>query len=481
MIEAPIWQNVLSWVLTYLAHSTLLLGVAWLLSRWVGAERLRLRERIWKTALFGGLLTAAVQVGFDVAPLAGRLALGAPAESVLVEAPAAEMTGEVSLEPAVLTALAAPTGSESLAERFSWQRLLLGVWITGGALGVVLLLFAWRRIADFLAGRRRLRRGPAVEILERLSAAAGLRRPPRLCASHRLRSPATVGVFAPQVCIPYRALSELNLEQLEALLAHELAHIVRRDPLWFLACRLIERALFFQPLNRVACRELQEIAEFLADDWAAQRTRRELALARCLTEIATWVLDRRPVVGVVPMASRNSRLAARITRLLDDEREPQDHRRCPLALVSTGAALIVALLSMPGAAAIAPSASDEVSPTLTEPPRHLQPAIDTELTELLGLPGPPAIDTELTELLRLLDQEVEALAREVEELDVELTTYGTGTRQADSFRQLGERLADLRVRRTRLHQLIPALHLARPVDPSKPEPGTRTEPRSSIR
>jgi len=465
VIEAPIWQNVLSWVLTYLAHSTLLLGLAWLLTRRVGAERLRLQERIWKTALFGGLLTAAVQVGFDVSPLAGRLALGAPADATRVEVPAGELSGEARLEPTVLTARATPTGSESLAERFSWQRLLLGVWITGGALGVVLLLLAWRRIADFLAGRRRLRRGPAVEVLEQLSAAAGLRRPPRLCASHRLRSPATVGVFAPQICIPYRALSELTLEQLEALLAHELAHIVRRDPLWFLACRLVERALFFQPLNRVACRELQEIAEFLADDWAAQRTRRELALARCLTEVATWVLDRPPLVGVVPMASRNSRLAARITRLLDEEREPQDHRRRPGALVVTGATLVVALLSLPGAAAIEPSADDEAAPTLTEAPR----------------PVPPAIEPELTELLRLLDQEVEALAREVDELDVELTTYGTGTRQAASFRQLGERLADLRVRRTRLHQLIPALHLARPVDPSKPEPGTRTEPRSSIR
>ena len=55
MSDGSIWVNVLSWVLTYLAHSTLLLGAAWCLARLAGSERLRLQERIWKTAMIGGL------------------------------------------------------------------------------------------------------------------------------------------------------------------------------------------------------------------------------------------------------------------------------------------------------------------------------------------------------------------------------------------------------------------------------------------
>lgn len=454
MIDAPSWQVPLSWLLTYLAHGTLLLSSAWLLTRVVGAERLRLRERIWRTALFGALLTSTAQVALDVAPLAGRLDLGSPAE--LAEA------GTVA-EPAVLTAAVVPDGHGPLAERlFDWHRLVLGLWIAGGLLGVTFLLLAWRRIADFLAGRRPLSRGFAFETLARLAGEAGLRRPPRLCASHRLRSPATIGVFAPQICLPWRALTELTPEQLEALLAHELAHVVRRDPLWLFAARLVERALFFQPLNRVAARELDELAEFLADDWAAQRTRRELDLARCLTEVATWVLDRRPVVALVPMASRNSRLAARITRLLDEERRPQDHRRRRSASIATGVVLAAGLLALPGAAALVPAEGPCEASGPAAPPR----------------PERPATGSGLTELLRILDHEVEALGSEVAALSAELTPTITdpSSRQASSLRDLRARLADLRARRQRLHQLIPALQVERPA-----ATGTEDEPRSGNR
>jgi len=160
VIEAPSWQVPLSWLLTYLAHGTLPLSAAWPLTRLVGAERLRLRERIWRTALFGALLTSTAQVALDVAPLAGRLDLGTPTEAASVG---------FTPEPSVLAAVAASEETVPLAERlFDWHRLVLGLWIAGGLLGVALLLLAWRSVADLLAGRRPLRHGPAALTLARL-------------------------------------------------------------------------------------------------------------------------------------------------------------------------------------------------------------------------------------------------------------------------------------------------------------------------
>ena len=450
MISSQALQTALSWVLTYAVHSTLFLASAWLITRWMARERWRARERVWKTALVAGLFSACLQVGFDVEPLGGRF------ELATIETPAAQVEELASMPAQVL---AGQTGTELLDFDFTWQRLVLGLWALGGALGIAIFLLAWRRIVDRLAGRRVVRHSAVRGLLEELASAAGLARAPRLTASHHLRSPATVGVFFPQICLPYRAIAELSRDEQRALLAHELAHIVRRDPLWFFVCGVLERVFFFQPLNRLAHSELQEIAEFQSDDWAVQRTGDELCLARCLTEVATWVLDARPRVAVVPMASRNSRLASRIGRLLDEERVPQDHERPTRALAGPASILLTGVLLLPGAAPLAESANAEshvdAAPTLnTESPLAVLPAS-------CASPDSPApnrgLDAELAELLELLDEELSALSSDVEELYLEVPVSRLDPERAATFSDLDSRVRSLRDRRAQLADFLPAL------------------------
>lgn len=447
MISSQFLEQALAWVLTYAVHSTLLLFSAWLVTRGLSSERLRWHERVWKAALFGGLFSASLQLALGVSPAGGRLEwTSAPVET--------HGLASLPLEPGVLRGAA---GWESLGLEFGWERLLIGLWLLGGLIGVVLLLFAWRRISDRLAGREVLKRGPAFESLARLARQGGLGRAPRLTVSKHLRSPATVGVFLPQICVPRRALSELSLEQQEALIAHELAHVLRRDPLWFFGCGLVERVLFFQPLNRLARRELQEVAEFLSDDWAAQATGNELGLARCLTEVATWVLDLRPQVALVPMASRNSRLAARIGRLLDEDRQPQDHgrrKRGPaLALLAVAGGVLV----LPGAASVSPQESPAAMGA-PDAPRPAAARAPHATTDEQADRGEEERETDLDDLLAILDEEVEGLATEVGELDAELAIDPSSPDpRAHTLRDLAQRVQSLRQRRERLRQLLPDL------------------------
>lgn len=468
MISSQFLQQAIVWILTYSVHSTLLLFAAWLATRWLAAERIRLRERIWKTALFGGLLSASLQVGFDVSPAAGRLEW-AQAEVTAVH--------EQVEAPGVLTSSA---GFESALTEFSWERLLVGLWVLGGFLGIALLLFTWRRVTDRMAGRKPVREGHARESLTRLAERAGLRQAPRLTVSRQLKSPATIGVFLPQICVPQRALDELPPDQQEALIAHELAHILRGDPLWFFLCGLLERLFFFQPLNRIARRELEELAEFLSDDWAAQNTGNELGLARCLTEVATWVLERRPAVALVPMASHNSRLAARIGRLLDDERTPQDHARSPRAWAFPASALSAAVLLLPGAAAIAESETTPREPSFTPHSRQAvrrTPAASAPATITANDPV-DADSLGLDELLQVLDSEVEELAREVSELSTEFATEPSPSAQRiRTLSDIGQRMRNLRERRERLRQLLPALERELESGPAL-TPSTSTHPRN---
>ena len=149
--------------------------------------------------------------------------------------------------------------------------------------------------------------------------------------------PVALGVLRGEICVPPRALAGLTDEQQEGMLAHELAHLARRDPLLARRSgRCSTCVFFFQPLNWVARRRLREISEMLSDEWAVARTGRPLSLAGCLAEVAGWSVVRRRCRCPAWRTGRRS-LGRRIRRLLDGTRSPEK----PARRVWLAAAMVV--------------------------------------------------------------------------------------------------------------------------------------------
>src|SRR5437763_13755729 len=94
-----------------------------------------------------------------------------------------------------------------------------------------------------------------------------------------ISSPVALGLS--EICVPELALSELGAEQQCSMLAHELAHLARHDSLWLVGASLIERLFFFQPLNRLARRELETTAEYLSDELAMRKRGSEVSIYKC--------------------------------------------------------------------------------------------------------------------------------------------------------------------------------------------------------
>jgi hypothetical protein len=116
-------------------------------------------------------------------------------------------------------------------------------------------------------------------------------------------------------------------DELEAMLAHELAHARRRDPLLLALCRAVEVLFFFQPLVRFARARLLDEVEILCDERAAKWTGDPASLASCLAEVATWIVAGSSELGALSISEGGSRLALRVRSLLDDharDRNP-DH------------------------------------------------------------------------------------------------------------------------------------------------------------
>ncbi len=342
-------HQAIAWLLTYLLHSTLLLGLARLASKPLGRWSAAAEEAVWKLALVGALVTASLQLAAGWEPMAGRWNLpGVPAAAAIVEdvavpaRPAASFRNEA---PWIAPALETPAAPASSLPWPSLAALALSAWALGGCI----LLFAYGR--SHLRLRSRLRHRPRVvggTLLSRLrwlTAQAGLDGDVRLSCSSRVPVPVALGLRRAEICVPPRALAALSDDQQEGMLAHELAHLARRDPLWLIISHVLACLFFFQPLNWVARRRLREISEVLSDEWAVGRTGRPLSLAGCLAEVAGWSATGREL-PVPVMADRPSHLGQRIRRLLDESRSPES----PARRIWLGAAMVGLLIAVVAAA-----------------------------------------------------------------------------------------------------------------------------------
>lgn len=360
----PLLSALAAWLLTYLVHSTLLLGAAALLSgRLVRGEEWK--ETLWKAALVGGLLTATVQAASGYRLSGGQLELPTltaasaeprtlPGVGPASAAPELRETSPDGGSP-VPDPSPAPIGAPSPAEaraastpapgsrRGGWPLLLVAVW--GGVALALLARLALRqaRLHRLLRDRRQVEEGGLPSMLAELRRNAGIWHQVWLTASPRCPSPLALGTR--EVCVPERFITELDPEQQRAALAHELAHLARRDPVWHLVAGVVESVCFFQPLNRLARLRLRESAEYLCDDWAVRQTGLRLGLARCLAEVAAWVAPGRDPIpsGTLAMAEGGSPLLLRVQRLLDGRGE--DAARSPLLRGLLAAGLLAAVVT----------------------------------------------------------------------------------------------------------------------------------------
>ena len=371
----------LEWLMTYAIHSTILIGGLLVLTSTVLGRRLLSGHGswVWRFALVGAVVTASLQSIRSAAPLAGTLRLdGDTPASTLVRVDV-RSTGVAVSNPASRNRLMnwnALDGrrtivTSSVDVRPLWPLLALGAWFVVAGAMVSWFAILRARFLRSIAPRTSADHTLAGNALRYLRREGHVNRHVRLTLSDRLTSPVALGFD--EICLPARALAELDPIRMESILAHELAHLVRRDPTWLTIARVIEAVFFFQPLNRLARLRMQEAAEFASDAWASTRIARPLDLAHCLARVAEWTIAA-PRLLVPAMAEgqglgrRGAVLVRRVERLttgrLVHESLPGKGARLAAAV-----ALVALVLLAPRAAVGADRPSDRLfdSPVPPDP------------------------------------------------------------------------------------------------------------------
>jgi Zn-dependent protease with chaperone function len=344
---------VLEWLITYAIHSTLLIGALLLLtSTSFGRQALgKNGSWLWRFALVGALVTASLQSIRSTAPLSGTLRLDGdtPARTMVrIEREHRERTA------ATPSYVGSPVRDGKTVVRSSikvtpvWPLIVLGAWFVVAAALLSRFLVSRARFLRTIGPRTSADHTLAGNALRHLMREGRITREVHLTISDRLTSPVALG--SDEICLPSRAMSELGPVRIESILAHELAHLVRRDPSWLTLSRVIEALFFFQPLNIFARQRMQESAEFASDAWASARVARPLDLAHCLARVAEWTIaaPRMPVPAMAEgqgLGHRGGVLVRRVERLTTGRVIPEETPGRALRLMAAISLVALILLA----------------------------------------------------------------------------------------------------------------------------------------
>ncbi len=198
-------------------------------------------------------------------------------------------------------------------------------WAAGIALCSLRLLGGWVQARRWV----RLDTRPLEDcLIDRLSERMGVRRRVALLKSARVEVPMVVGWVRPAILVPVAALSGLTAPELEAILAHELAHIRRHDYLVNVLQCVIESLMFYHPATWWISRVIRREREHCCDDIAVSACRDRLVYARALT-----ALEGLRVAAYSPFpAASGGNLLARIRRILNPMEEPMKPVRILVAI-----------------------------------------------------------------------------------------------------------------------------------------------------
>lgn len=391
MVE--IGLKLVSWWATAWLHGVLLLAAVYLAERAGVLRSASMREAAWRLALLAPLLTASLQGICIDQPWAGRrvVDVGQVAAAGVIEAgqpswggsgatDAAERPGVTYAGPGMRSLPGPPaTGHPGESAVFGATGLAVIGWswtLLGGLL-IARLLWRWRRELH------RVRALPIVSLDVVVDDAGALVRSAGLdsislrqdCA---LASP--VAVARTTVCVPPWALQQLRPLQRRAMLAHELAHLMRCDPHWRVALAASACVLPL-PMAATARRRLDHLAEHACDAWAARQTGAGRALAEALAACAEYGLSGRQVSAfAAAMAPPRSALVERVQRLIEDK-PMQFDRISTLRRTLLGSALLIGIAVLPGLtivdsaiAGIVVNEKDQPPPAPPAPPAPPEPA-----------------------------------------------------------------------------------------------------------
>ncbi len=296
----------MGWTLVHSLWQLVLIGAAlWLMLKVFHRKSTTLKHNL---SLGGLVLSFLVAVStffyelssFSPTPLFERMAFD---EMVFTDAPATASLGAGGMIDMLI----------------SWIELQLPLLVNFWFVGALLFLF---RLFNSLSEVRTLRKSSSEphdyqleKMMYRLMGKMNISKKVDLRLTSYGVSPITFGYLKPIILIPAGLIFQLSPVQLEAIIAHELAHVKRNDYLINLVQSLLEVLFFYHPCYWWMNQTVKELRENAADDVAVRAGISPRELAFSLAEVLNFAKQNPPELALAASTKRNPTLQ-RIKRIL---------------------------------------------------------------------------------------------------------------------------------------------------------------------
>ncbi len=278
--------HIISWTISYLFHGTLIFISLRAISFLKAIASNSLKERLFRFALIGPAFTALLQIwtGWEYS---------------LIDNTGFTMSSTTRI---------------GLETDFHWLSHWPIICMTGWFVVSSLLFFRHRiLIRGFIKSVNPLvlpnsKMGKGIELHGDLHRGKNV----RYLISTKMVSPFVYN--GNTIVLPELAVRKLSANEIRCMLAHELAHIERRDWIWLRVYNIFQLVFFFQPLNWFIKTKLIGISEKICDAKAVQMTGDKKSLAASILEVASWTVFTHKIV--LGLAFRPSFMEQRIDSIL---------------------------------------------------------------------------------------------------------------------------------------------------------------------
>ncbi len=292
MTPAELVPVIVALAADHLWQSTLCALVAALLVVACRNNRATVRSWIWLAASVKFLIpfSALGAIGGALARQSGAPAV--PAEVVRV------MDGMARpfSRPELWGSVEASSFASSSAAHTVTVWMLAAVWLCGAVVVLGVWAIRWRRAAAVVHDGRVVRAGRETAILQRLSAACGIQKPLVLVSSQVMTEPGVFGIFKPVILWPQTIGERLDDEHVQAIMAHELSHVRRKDNLAAAIHTIVQSLFWFHPVVWLVGARLVQEREQACDEAAIHLGSEPQVYAESILKTCQFSLGLPPVL-----------------------------------------------------------------------------------------------------------------------------------------------------------------------------------------
>jgi bla regulator protein blaR1 len=253
-------------VANHLWQSTLFAALAAILTLAFKKNQARTRHYLWLAASLKFLIPFSLLIGLGRRLASPRFSLGGRSKL----SSAVEGFGQ----PFTFVVIAPVNHATNAASLLAWlPGLIAAVWLCGFVAVVIIWSVRWRRVVAAVHRSTPMEQGPEVDALRQLEKTIGMRRPMAFLLSRERESvlePGIFGIFRPVLLWPAAISEHLQDSHLNAILAHEISHVRRRDNLASALHMMVEAIFWFHPMIWWLGARLVEERELACDEEVLQ-------------------------------------------------------------------------------------------------------------------------------------------------------------------------------------------------------------------